>query len=425
MRHDHDRCRRIEREPGASCGMPGDAGASARCRVAPIALLALLSHAACAEPGTRTAGLTIDTVGGIIRVHNTAGTLEHGWSIGPRTTIGGGLEVDETYSFGQITGVTVLDGRIYVADAQSRDIRVFDRKGRFLFRFGRSGEGPGEFAAIDALAHAPDGTLLARDPQLFRVTRFDAEGQYVADYRLMRPYPQYGDGGGFHVGRDGWFYDRLSLTRGIESADSLAIIAYDDAGAVRDTVLVAETRPRYVTVVADGVARGGLPIPFAPLATTAVGPDGRIARSLGGTFEFELLSPGGSTLRTVEMENEPVPVSAAERDSVMEAMRRRAGEMTDGQGRIQDFDFPQYKAGLTHLLSDADGFWWVGANGSARRSDVPAMFEVFDPDGVRVATIAVPFRPIEIGHDYIAGTATDDSGIETVVLAPLDRLQKK
>lgn len=389
-------------------------------RVLP-ALLAVLAPAACAEPGPRAAAVAIDTAGGVIHVRNAAGMIEHDWSIGPQITIGGGLEADEARSFGHITGVTVLDGRTYVADSQSRDIRVFDRDGRFLFRFGRSGEGPGEFGAIDALAHAPDGTLLVRDPRLFRVTRFDAEGKYLADYRLMRPYPQYGDGDGFRVGRDGWFYDRLSLTRGIDSADSLAIIAYDDTGVVRDTVLVVETRPRYISVVVDQVPRGGLPIPFAPWAQAAVGPDGRIARSLGDRFAFDLLTPAGSILRTVEMDAPPVPISAAERDSVLEAMRRQAGEMTDGLGRMQDFDFPRQKAALTHLLSDDDGCWWAGANRSARRTAVPAVFEVFDADGVRVATLVVPFRPIEIGLDYIAGTAADESGIETVILVALDR----
>jgi hypothetical protein len=422
MRKDPDRRARTAQDRIASPAVTGEPRASARrSRLARLALVALLSTAACAEPGPRPIAVAIDTVAGVIHVRNAGGTLEHGWTLGSQTTIGGGLEADEAYSFGRITGVTVLDGRTYVADAQSRDIRVFDRQGRFLFRFGRSGEGPGEFTAIDALAHAPDGTLLARDPRLFRVTRFDAEGKYLADYRLMRPYPQYGDGGGFRVGRDGWFYDRLSLTRGIESADSLAIIAYDDTGVVRDTVLVAETRHRYVTVVVDQVPQGGLPVPFAPWATTAVGPDGRIARSLGDTFAFDLLSPAGSMLRTVEMESQPVPVSSAERDSVLEAMRKQAGEMTDGLGRMQDFDFPEHKADVTHLLSDADGYWWVGANRSARRAVVPPAFDVFDPDGIRVATLTVPLRPIEIGHDYIAGTATDEAGIETVVLVTLDR----
>jgi 6-bladed beta-propeller len=383
--------------------------------------VAVLSIAACREPDRIPDAVAIDTVAGIVRVRNARVETESSWSLGARTSIGGGLEADETYSFGRITGVTVLEGRIYVADAQSRDVRVFDRDGRFLFRFGRAGEGPGEFVEIDALAHAPDGTLLARDPRLNRVTRFDAEGRYLADYRLMRPYPQYGDGSGFTVGRDGWFYDRLSLTRGIDSTDSLAVIAYDDTGTVRDTVLVAETPQKYVTVTVDQVPHGGLPVPYAPWALAAVDPDGRIARSFGATFAFDLLSPAGAVQRTVELDAAPVPVSTSERDSVLEAMRRQAGEMTDGRGRMEDFALPEHKASLTHLLADAGGYWWAGASLAASRTVAPAVFQIFDPAGIRVARLDVPFRILEIGDVYVAGTATDELGVETVVVAVLDR----
>src|SRR5690606_37125397 len=65
--------------------------------------------------------------------------------------------------------------RIVVADA-SNEVRVFDRAGSFVRSFGRTGEGPGEFTYLDALAFAPDGTLLARDSRLMRVTRFDTAG---------------------------------------------------------------------------------------------------------------------------------------------------------------------------------------------------------------------------------------------------------
>ena len=333
-------------------------------------LLAASSVVGCSEPVRAPDAVTVDTVAGIIHVRNARVTTGHAWLLGPPAAIGGGLEADESYSFGRVSGVTVLDGRTYVADSQSRDIRVFDRQGRFLFRFGRAGEGPGD---------------------------------------------------GFRVGRDGWFYDRLSLTRGINSYDSLAVIAYDDTGQVRDTVLVAETPRKYVSVVVDQVPLGGLPVPFAPWATTAVGPDGRIARSFGARFEFDLMSPAGSVQRTVELETGLVAVSAIERDSVLQAMRRQAGEMSDGLGRMEDFAFPDFKAAVTHLLADADGCWWVGANQSASRSASPARFEIFDPAGIRLATLAVPFRVLEIGHDYIAGVATDEMGVETVVVAALDR----
>src|SRR5690606_16258532 len=83
-------------------------------------------------------------------------------------------------------GLAVTGDRIVVADA-SNEVRVFDRAGAFVRSFGRTGEGPGEFTYLDALAFAPDGTLLARDSRLMRVTRFDTAGAVAGSFRLARP----------------------------------------------------------------------------------------------------------------------------------------------------------------------------------------------------------------------------------------------
>jgi hypothetical protein len=397
-----------------------------RRRVAPCALLAVvLTIAGCAgDADGGTAGVVVDTIGDIVRVTNIGpGAWRDGdtWRLGRIVRIGAEPLADDPYAFGSITGITVADdGRIYVADGQALEIRVFSAAGEFLNRFGRSGEGPGEFGAIDALALTPEGEILARDPRQFRVTRFDPQGTYISQFAIRRPYQQYGAGLGFAVDRSGVIYDRLSISLGIESDDSLAIVRYEPDGTLHDTVHVAQSPRRLVNVVKDGRLVMGMSIPFSASATAVVGPDGTIARTGGGQYEFDLLAEDGAVRRTIVRDVEPVPVTATDRDSTLARMRERAREFADG-GQLEEFAFPSAKAAITHMSEDSEGHWWVGASGASSRLVPPDSYDVFDSEGRLLGTVDVPFLPIEIGADYIAGVATDELGVQSVAVARLIR----
>ncbi|MFW6079134.1 MAG: 6-bladed beta-propeller, partial [Gemmatimonadota bacterium] len=136
----------------------------------------------------------VDTVaGGVERVTNAGDGL---WSSGERWTVDlasalelGELDGPEAYTFGRISGVVVGDdGRIYVADADALEIRIFSPEGELLGRFGRDGEGPGEFGYLGGLGPAPGGGVAALDGRLGRVTIFDRDGPFERSFRLERAY---------------------------------------------------------------------------------------------------------------------------------------------------------------------------------------------------------------------------------------------
>ena len=79
--------------------------------------------------------------------------------------------------FGRISAIAADDTRnIYVADRQAREIRVFDPHGTFIDRFGKSGEGPGEFQAITAMMVDSNDRLIVVDPYTSRISVFNREG---------------------------------------------------------------------------------------------------------------------------------------------------------------------------------------------------------------------------------------------------------
>lgn len=56
------------------------------------------------------------------------------------------------YDLSTISGIAVAgDGRVYVGQSQELSVRVFDSGGRFIHKFGRQGNGPGELQSVSAV----------------------------------------------------------------------------------------------------------------------------------------------------------------------------------------------------------------------------------------------------------------------------------
>jgi hypothetical protein len=83
--------------------------------------------------------------------------------------------------FSEIADVAVTtSGVVWIADRDDPRIRTFTLKGVSLRSFGRKGRGPGEFAGIERLLPATDGTVSIVDMLAQRVTRVDSLGKVVA-----------------------------------------------------------------------------------------------------------------------------------------------------------------------------------------------------------------------------------------------------
>jgi hypothetical protein len=86
----------------------------------------------------------------------------------------GGVDAPDAKVFGRISGLALgPSGRIFVADHQANEIRVFSSHGTHLFTFGRRGAGPGETDGPCCLAFGPDGQLWLRDSGNARYASFE------------------------------------------------------------------------------------------------------------------------------------------------------------------------------------------------------------------------------------------------------------
>lgn len=91
--------------------------------------------------------------------------------------------------------VSRLDGNVYISDNDNHSIRVYKQNGEFLFRWGKFGEGSGEFRYPGMLFSNDANEIFVVDVLNTRVQKFDPFGGFIADIgswgvlpgRLFRP----------------------------------------------------------------------------------------------------------------------------------------------------------------------------------------------------------------------------------------------
>jgi len=158
------------------------------------ACLLCLSGILLACCGQITPGGTVDrtTVGDTLIVTTTP-PIEPGESLfrfEPDLVLGvaEGESEDDPYMFSWIVDLAVDEnGQMYVSEYGDREIRVFDSEGRFQNRFGRAGQGPGEFHSgsyeIQPVSALHDGRVVVQDhPHSLEV--FGPDGGYETSIDL-------------------------------------------------------------------------------------------------------------------------------------------------------------------------------------------------------------------------------------------------
>jgi len=81
-------------------------------------------------------------------------------------------------------------GRIWVVDQGNDRVQVFDGAGAFLFKFGTSGSGPGQFSGPMAISIDPSNHAWITDQANNRVEEFDENGAFIMQFG------SYGSGSG-------------------------------------------------------------------------------------------------------------------------------------------------------------------------------------------------------------------------------------
>ena len=334
-------------------------------------------------------------------------------------TIGVADGPDE-YVFGRIVGVVTDSlGRVFAADMQASEVRVFDSVGEFLFTIGRRGAGPGEFDGPCCLAFDPRGRLWVRDTRNARYNVY-VVGETSAEYVDLRRMAH--GGGGFTQAitfdPQGNLID-VGFVAG-EIPPPVARFHLDSTSTVVETVVIptspADSLGEHIVERRASGRLVGVQYfqqPFGPRKLQAHSPRGGWAEAVSGHYAVLWHQPD-TTLLVSRLTDPPV-LTDDERRAAEEQLMARL-QRTGVTMRDLPFGIPARKTPLSFLHFDRSGRMWVEvsvAAGEPRRADV------YDRSGELVHEVEWPAHvSLTLGQmdsETAFGVSRDSLGVERIV----------
>ncbi|MEW6381872.1 MAG: NHL repeat-containing protein [bacterium] len=138
------------------------------------AILSLISLAvfpaldALAQPPPATSADTV-AVGRKVRCLGTIYSVDEQGKPNLKDGLPKGIALDEA-------------GKLFAVFLDRTEVQVFNAQGKFLYRFGKKGTGPGAFVLPMSIEVAGNGTVLVLDPELKKVLAFSNKGEFQSEF---------------------------------------------------------------------------------------------------------------------------------------------------------------------------------------------------------------------------------------------------
>ena len=378
---------------------------------------------ACAEPDPMAEWTTVrDTLpSGVERVTNTPPPqTAPTWALVEEIRVGT-IEAGRPESFGEIKGLVGLEGGGFaVLESQAMELRVFAAAGSHVATHGQQGEGPGEFVGANGLMLDPSGRIWVPDSYAARMSVFDPEDGFVDSF----PFTSFVRGWVWTgaMAADGRILKHSTSTMRVFDSTmtelpSLALPpAAEDVGDEDPSIFLVESASGWSV----------RQVPFYPGGATAFDPSGAMWSAAFGdpSHRVHKWMPGGDTLVVAVTERPPLPVTSAERDSVIAEVRawlREQGVETEADwSRI-----PDVKPAVQGLFTSAEGNLWVQTSSPGGG----ITYDVLAPDGAYLGSTAPApletvfwLRPVVRGDSYWT-VVFDELDVPYVVRARITPLQ--
>lgn len=343
-----------------------------------------------------------------------------------RSALAAGLD---TITIDRLAGVSARGdsaGNTVVAmgDNGRMTVSLLNGQGGVIGRFGRRGQGPGEYADLRVVGLSKAGHVVISDPLRQRFTWTDIGGNEVRTLDLP------GTGWGTVLPLGGVPDGGLLLATSTRLPQPVA------AGTVRPDAILRRVPP-----LGDGEAITVGTFPGDAIIWKSGGPDGPtmgeapfgavlLATAVGGmttvagadTDALRVFDSEGRQRALVRLEGDAIRVT----DEAVAAYRASVASRTKGHEAewamlTSDDVFPTLMPRVAQLLSDPVGRRWIFLQHDI--GDKVAVAIVLDSMNLPVLRVKVPstVRPLALLKDELIGVATDEDGAERLTVLALRR----
>ena len=419
--------------------------------LASILVVAAVFGAAGCEPAsppvhtihTDSAGIAIATA-----VEPVWGPGE-GWTVEsePLLEIGTVTGAPEYQFTDVVAAVRLSNGDIVVAERAASELRRYGATGNFLWRAGRSGEGPGEFRSLDFVGITDGDSLVTYDGALLRAQLFDPQGGLARSYRVAISE---GEGANRAAVADKavGVVDGLLVVRFIEYGDEVPngvvrwpgerLAAVDLADGAGKSLIVLPGNEADVRAQEDGgYSHSSYVFSKGPEYGAAAG---HLAVIDTEAWSVRMISPReGATTAVFRRDLAPREATAAlfelHLDGIVEIAfadpDQTAPERVDGLRRMwRGMPRAPHLPVLRSIHMDGTGHLWLQPYYVAGVEPPP--FEIVAPDGTWLGSVRLPpglhrafiqyqAPYMEIGDDYVLGVWTDELDVQYVRMYRIDK----
>ncbi len=312
----------------------------------------------------------------------------------------GHVDGPEPYLLYDVTSLRVTSrGRIIVANAGTREVRVFDSDGVFVEAVGRRGQGPGEYQHLTGIELFARDSMIVFDRDLRRLSVFSPSGQFLRSFLVEAPAGStapvealvgVGDGKAVLVGARYRDPPEYAGRTGIERIPNTIFSVDLTDGVVKLATDVSGTERGYIV---RGSGMSFAPLPHRRWAVIAAFSGGLVVGD-NALPTVRVLTPNGALQRAFDVPFAIHQLSNEERvagiDRIMARYPDLPSERVAEQGRaILGFGGPMVAPRYARIIPDNDGRFWVQEY-QPSGSEQEMRFVGIDQDGVPFASLRIP-----------------------------------
>ena len=362
--------------------------------------IGLALTAACSGPGDRTPG---DGEAVVFSLHELARTA-------PDVEFGGISDIDVDSR-----------GRVYVGDSGG-EVWVLGPDLHPERRVGRRGSGPGEFRSVGTVRVVARDSLYVYDPDIQRFSVYaPGTSRPAYTFTLATGAELAAADWAAPLGRTGWIAAMYRTPLGDfrdgggTRSEVLRVIGPDGA-LQRDSV--ALMREPETLAISTPAGEGYVFPPFARRTVFALSSSGTLYHAWTDSAVFTAQPLDGGPARVIRVDAPPRPITAHERDSVVQAMAAGAFPPTEVRAALRRAGYRTWPALAAFFADDRERLWIA----LTPPREGPVEWVVVDTRGRRVGGLRLPptVRLMALRGDRAYAIQADSLDVLSVVLYRVD-----